>query len=152
MIQELKNSPGFFYDFEPIHNIVDMNNKLFCTFATEDNLEEVLASIQDRYKILYNKIFVLYSKSENEYICTYNVDLVNVSSFLSNTILVHRKKETNTLYTINSLNRLIEILNRGVLDTTYKINWQEYTNCILLTKGPELRRINTKLYKIVEVS
>lgn len=152
MIQELKNSPGFFYDFEPIHNIVDMNNKLFCTFTTEDNLEEVLASIQDRYKILYNKIFVLYSKSENEYICTYNVDLANVSSFLSNTILVHRKKETNTLYTINSLNRLIETLNRGVLDTTYKINWQEYTNCILLTKGPELRRINTKLYKIVEVS
>lgn len=152
MIQELKNSPGFFYDFEPIHNIVDMNNKLFCTFTTEDNLEEVLASIQDRYKILYNKIFVLYSKSENEYICTYNVDLANVSSFLSNTILVHRKKETNTLYTINSLNRLIETLNRGVLDTTYKINWQEYTNCILLTKGPELRRINTKLYRIVEVS
>ena len=152
MIQELKNNPRFFYDFEPIHNLIDMNNKLFCTFTTEDNLEEVLASIQDRYKILYNKIFVLYSKSENEYICTYNVDLANVSSFLSNTILVHRKKETNTLYTINSLNRLIEILNRGVLDTTYKINWQEYTNCILLTKGPELRRINTKLYKIVEVS
>lgn len=151
MIQELKNNTGFFYDFEPIHNIVDMNNKLFCTFTTEDNLEEVLASIQDRYKILYNKIFVLYSKSENEYICTYNVDLANVSSFLSNTILVHRKKETNTLYTINSLNRLIETLNRGVLDTTYKINWQEYTNCILLTKGPELRRINTKLYRIVEL-
>lgn len=152
MIQELIISPGFFYDSEPIHNLTDMNNKLFCTFTTEDTLEGVLASIQDRYKILYNKIFVLYSKSENEYICTYNVDLANVSSFISNTILVHRKKESNTLYTINSLNRLIESLNGGVLDTSYKINWQEYTNCILLTKGPELRRINTKLYKIVEVS
>ena len=151
MIQELKNNPGFFYDLEPIDNIVDMNNKLFCTFTTEDNLEEVLASIQDRYRILYNKIYVLYLKSENEYVCTYNVDLANVSRFLSNTILVHRKKETNTLYTINSLNRLIETLNGGVLDTTYTINWQEYTNCILLTKGPELRRINTKLYRIVEV-
>lgn len=152
MIQELKNSPGFFYDFEPIHNIVDMNNKLFCTFTTEDNLEEVLASIQDRYKILYNKIFVLYSKSENEYICTYNVDLANVSSFLNNTILVHRKKESNSLYTINSLNRLIESLNGGVLDTNYKINWNDYRNCILLTKGNELRRINTRLHQIIDLT
>ena len=152
MIQEIITSPGFYYDSEPIYNLTDMNNKLFCTFTTEDTLEGVLASIQDRYKILYNKIFVLYSKSENEYICTYNVDLANVSSFINNTILVHRKKESNTLYTINSLNRLIESLNGGVLDTSYKINWQDYTNCILLTKGPELRRINTKLYKIVEVS
>ena len=152
MIQELENNPGFFYDFEPIGNIVDMNNKLFCTFTTEDNLEEVLASIQDRYKILYNKIFVLYSKSENEYICTYNVDLANVSSFPSNTILVHRKKESNSLYTINSLNKLIESLNGGVLNTNYKINWNDYRNCILLTRGNELRRINTKLYRIVKVS
>lgn len=152
MIQEIITNPGFYYDSEPIYNLTDMNNKLFCTFTTEDTLEGVLASIQDRYKILYNKIFVLYSKSENEYICTYNVDLANVSSFINSTILVHRKKESNTLYTINSLNRLIESLNGGVLDTSYKINWQDYTNCILLTKGPELRRINTKLYKIVEVS
>ena len=141
----------FDYDLEPLYLNEDMSNKLFCTFATEDSLESVLEQIQERYKIIYNKIFVLYSKSQDEYICTYNVDFGNVGAFLDNTIIVHRKKESNTLYTINALNTLIKELDGGVLDTTYKISWTDYRNCILLTKGPDLKRINTKLYKILEI-
>lgn len=143
--------PQFDYDLGTIYINDDMSNKLFCTFATEDSLDEVLNQIQERYNIIYNKIFVLYSKSQNEYICTYNVDFGNVSAFLDNTILVHRKKESNTLYTINALNTLIKQLNEGVLDTTFKVNWNDYKNCILLTKGPDLKRVNTKLYKIIEI-
>jgi len=139
------------YDFDDVFLNDDMSNKLFCTFSTEADLENVLSSIQERYKIIYNKIFVLYSKSQDEYICTYNVDFGNVSAFLDNTILVHRKKETNTLYTINALNTLIKSLNDGKLDTSYRINWSDYRNCVLLTKGPELKRINTKLYQIIEL-
>ena len=139
------------YDFDDIFLSGDMSNKLFCTFSTQENLENVLTSIQERYKIIYNKIFVLYSKSQDEYICTYNVDFGNVSAFLDNTILVHRKKETNTLYTINALNTLIKQLNNGQLDSSYRINWADYRNCVLLTKGPELKRINTKLFKIIEL-
>jgi len=144
-------STAFDYDIEPIYFNEDMSNKLFCTFATEDTLDSILQEIQERYKIIYNKIFVLYSKSQDEYICTYNVDFGNVGTFLENTILVHRKKESNTLYTINALNTLIKELNDGVLDTSYRINWPDYRNCILLTKGPELKRVNTKLYKIIEL-
>ena len=139
------------YDLDEFYLNDDMSNKLFCTFATEETLEDVLTSIQDKYNIVYNKIFVLYSKSQNEYICTYNVDFGNVSSFLNNTILVHRKKETSTLYTINALNTLIRELNNGRLDTSYRVDWRDYRNCILLTKGPELKRINTKLFRIVEL-
>ena len=139
------------YDFDDDILNDDMSNKLFCTFSTQEGLDDVLSSIQERYKIIYSKIFVLYSKSQNEYICTYNVDFGNVSAFLDNTILVHRKKETNTLYTINALNTLIRELNGGVLDTTYRINWPDYKNCVLLTKGPELKRINTKLFNIIEL-
>mgnify|MGYP003139476295 FL=1 len=141
----------FDYDIDTIYLNEDMSNKLFCTFATEDTLNDVLAQIQERYNIIYNKIFVLYSKSQNEYICTYNVDFGNVGAFLDNTILVHRKKESNTLYTINALNTLIKELNGGILDTTYKVNWNDFRNCILLTKGPDLKRVNTKLYKIIEL-
>jgi hypothetical protein len=139
------------YDFDDIFLSGDMSNKLFCTFSTQENLENVLTSIQERYKIIYSKIFVLYSKSQDEYICTYNVDFGNVSAFLDNTILVHRKKETNTLYTINALNTLIKQLNGGQLDSSYRINWADYRNCVLLTKGPELKRINTKLFNIIEL-
>lgn len=143
--------PKFDYDIDPIYLNEDMSNKLFCTFATEDTLAGVLDTIQERYKIIYSKIFVLYSKSQDEYICTYNVDFGNVGTFLDNTILVHRKKESNTLYTINALNTLIKELNGGVSDSSYKVNWPDYRNCILLTKGPELKRINTKLFQIIEV-
>ena len=139
------------YDLDEVYYNDDMSNKLFCTFSTEDTLDDVLTSIKQKYRIVYNKIFVLYSKSQDEYICTYNVDFGNVSTFLENTILVHRKKETNTLYTINALNTLIKELNGGVLDTSYRVNWSDYRNCILLTKGPELKRVNTKLYKIIEL-
>ena len=141
----------FDYDLEPIFLNEDMSNKLFCTFATEETLDSVLSEIKERYRIIYSKIFVLYSKSQDEYICTYNVDFGNVGNFLDNTILVHRKKESNTLYTINALNTLIKELNGGVLDTSYRINWSDFKNCILLTKGPELKRVNTKLYKIIEL-
>ena len=139
------------YDLDEVYYNDDMSNKLFCTFSTEDTLDGVLTSIKQKYRIVYNKIFVLYSKSQDEYICTYNVDFGNVSTFLENTILVHRKKETNTLYTINALNTLIKELNGGVLDTSYRVNWSDFKNCILLTKGPELKRVNTKLYKIIEL-
>ena len=143
--------PRFDYDIDVISINEDMSNKLFCTFSTEVDLEETLKSIQEKYKIIYNKIFVLYSKSQDEYICTYNVDYGNVSNFLDNTILVHRKKESNTLYTINALNTLVKDLNGGVLDKNFKINWPDYRNCILLTKGPELKRVNTKLFRILEL-
>ena len=143
----------FGYDFETEQTIWngDMSNKLFCTFTTEENLDKLIENIKGKYDILYGKIFVLYSKSNDEYICTYNVDFGNVGKFLDNTILVHRKKESNTLYTINALNTLIKELNEGVLDTSYRVNWTDYRNCVLLTKGPDLKRINTKLYKIIEL-
>ena len=151
MIQEALELKKFDYDIEYDYNLLTMSNKLFCTFSSEQQLDEILSTIQTKYKIIYNKIFVLYSKSQDEYIVTYNIEFGNVSNFLENTILVHRKKESNSLYTINSLNRLIESLNGGVLDTSYKINWMDYQNCILLTKGNELRRINTKLFRIIEL-
>ena len=73
-----------------------MNNKLFCTFTSLENLEETTEEVKSSYDILYKKIFVLYIKSNDEYVCTYNVDPASVESILPDTILVHRKKESNT--------------------------------------------------------
>lgn len=130
----------------------DYMNKLFCTFSSKTELEVTLETIQNQYKILFNKIFVLYIESTDEYVCTYNVDSVNMSnSLLENTILLHRKKESNTLYTINALNDLIKSLNAGVLDTSYIIDWNEYKNCILLTHSGDLRKLDTKIYKIINL-
>jgi hypothetical protein len=100
---------------------------------------------------MYDKIFVLYVKDNDEYVCTYNVDQGNVNAIPDNTILVHRKKEFNVLYTINSLNELIKSLNGGVVNSDYRINWQHYQNTILLTQHGELKQLKTKIHKIVNL-
>jgi hypothetical protein len=140
-------------DFNVLKNEknIDLNNKLFCTFTDQEGLDSLLEQIQRSYSIMYNKIFVLYVKSNDEYVCTYNVDQGNVSGLPENTIMVHRKKETNTLYTINALNELIKKLNGGVVDTSYKVNWLHYKNSILLTQHNELNQLNTKIHKILEI-
>ena len=139
------------YDFESPYNISDLNNKLFCTFTTLEGLEGLVKSLSSKYSIMYSKIFALYIKSNDEYVLTYNVEQGNVNEIPESTILVHRKKETNTLYTINALNELIKSLNGGVVDTKFPINWQHYKNCILLTQHNELNQLNTKIYKIIEL-
>jgi len=132
-------------------NIQDLNNKLFCTFTKLEDLDELIYGITSKYKVMYNKIFVLHVKSNDEYVCTYNIDQGNLSEIPPNTILVHRKKESNTLYTINALNELIKHLNGGVVDTRFPIEWQHYKNTILLTQHDELKQLKTKIYKIIEL-
>ena len=102
-------------------NFEDLANKLFCTFTTQENLPSILEDVKNKYQILFNKIFVLHVPSTEEYVCTYNVDSFNITDdILPGTILLHRKKESNTLYTINALNELIKRLNGGVVDIYYK--------------------------------
>jgi hypothetical protein len=147
--------------FEPSIDIYDqydfitdgdfMNNRLFATFTQLDNIDPLINDLALSYDIMYNKMFVLFVKSTNEYVITYNVEQNNVGSIPANTILVHRKKESNTLYTINALNDLIRKLNGGAVDPSFRINWQHYRNCILLTQHGEVKQLNTKIYKIVEL-
>ena len=132
-------------------NISDLNNKLFCTFTTLDELDSLIEHLTSTYDIMYNKIFVLHVKSNNEYVCTYNIDQTSIDTLPENTILVHRKKESNTLYTINALNELIKRLNGGVVDTKFPITWEHYKNTILLTQRDELKELKTKIHKILEV-
>ena len=131
-----------------------MNNRLYCTFTTSDNISNVIDKIQTSYIIIFNKIFVLESLDGEKIILTYNVDMGNSNNefAVDNTILVHRKKQTNTLYTINALNELIKSLNNGILDKTYTIDWENYKNCILLIQSEGYSRIDTRVRKIINLS
>ena len=130
-----------------------MNNRLYCTFTTLDNYKELLKNIQLSYVILFNKIFVLESLDGEKIMLTYNVDMNNSAkeSMVDNTILVHRKKQTNTLYTINALNELIKSLNNGVLDKKFPIEWNNYRNCILLIQAEGFNKIDTKVKDIINL-
>ena len=131
-----------------------MNNRLYCTFVPEENIESTIDRIRSSYTILFDKIFVLESLDGEKIMLTYNVDMGNSSGdfLVNNTILVHRKKQTNTLYTINALNELIKSLNNGSLDKSYAINWNEYRNCMLLVQAEGYKRVDTKVRKIINIS
>jgi hypothetical protein len=139
--------------YDLFNNTFLMANKLFCTFTAPEELDDTLNTLTTKYTILYSKIFVLESLSTEEYVCTYNIDTFNMEqqSVLPNTILLHRKKESNTLYTINALNALIKSLNGGVLDTNYRITWVDYKNSILLIQNNDLNIIQTKIHKIINL-
>lgn len=155
MTMILDNTPNTYntnYDvLTSLNNIGDLNNKLFCTFTDLDNLDTLLDKIKSKYTIVYNKMFVLEIVGKDEYVITYNVDQGNVHTIPDNTILVHRKKESNTLYTINALNELIRKLNGGVVDTKFPIEWRHYRNSILLTNKDEFKQLKTKIHKIIEL-
>lgn len=150
-LEKTLNTYNTNYDVITEINLSDLNNKLFCTFTDLDGLDVLIENIKSQYDIIYNKLFVLEIVGKNEYVVTYNVEQANINSIPENTILVHRKKESNTLYTINALNGLIKKLNGGVVDTKYRVDWQHYRNCILLTQHNELNQLNTKIYKIIEL-
>ena len=151
-LEETLNTYNAKYDvITNVPNLSDLNNKLFCTFTDLEGMDVLIEDIQSKYSIIYNKMFVLEIVGKDEYVVTYNVDQGNVQTIPENTILVHRKKESNTLYTINALNELIKKLNGGVVDTSYKVDWQHYRNCVLLTQHNDLNQLNTKIHRIIEV-
>lgn len=146
------NDPNIFIDNASLSYTENMGQKLFCTFVLQSELDETLNNITKRYTILYNKIFVLKSPQSDELICTYNIDIHNtVNTPMPHTILLHRKKESNTLYTINALNTLIKSLNGGVLDNKFIIDWINYRNSILLTSGPDIRKLETSIHTIINL-
>ena len=131
-----------------------MRTQLLCTFTTQHNLEQSIRDITKNFKIVFDKIYVLQNEEKTkELICTYNVDKEEKIDFnaVSNTISLHRKKITNTLYTINALNELIKTINNGVLDTNYQVEWDTYKNMILISNKEGLQKIPTRILKIIEL-
>ena len=183
------------------------SNRIFCTFSTKESLEENIAKITSTYTIpggrlfvlraieeemfllTYNlefenlakfpentilvhrkkdfnvlytinalnflvkqitggKIFTLQSIEQELFLLTYNLDFGNLAHFPKNTILVHRKKGYNVLYTINALNLIVKQLTGGFVDQKKNVDWGMYRNSLLLTESTQLKQIKTKLFSI----
>lgn len=129
-----------------------MKTQLLCTFAETENLQDILQKVRENYKIVYNYIYVLQNKTNlEELYITYNIDVeFRPPIQLENTILVHRKKQSNTLYTINALNQLIKEENGGVLDTNFSLDWEKFKNSIILTGATGIRKIPTRIFQKIE--
>ena len=127
------------------------NKQLLCTFTNSKDYNNIILEIKNFYNVIHGKIFLLCNvNNPKELYATYNVEIngQNVDRFRS-TISVHRKKETNTLYTLNAMNKLIAEENNGVFDKTFQLDWNLYRNSIILTGDVSVKIVPVKIFDII---
>ena len=130
-----------------------MKTQLLATFTTKTDLDKTIENIKGAYTIAFSKIYVLQNENNiNELICTYNVDLEAGADYndVKGTISLHRKKHSNTLYTINALNEVIANLNNGLVDSKFIVPWENFKNTLMVTNSDGLNKIPTRIYKILK--
>ena len=126
-----------------------MNTQLLCLFTTKEELEKSIDFIMGNYTLVNPNVFVLENKTNiEECYITFNVEKGSIAIPSDwKTILVHRKKQSNTIYTINALNEVVKTKTGGQLDNSYMIDWEEFRNCILTTSNTGYKMIPTKVFK-----
>jgi hypothetical protein len=128
--------------------------QLLCTFTTADNLANTIDHIKSSYTLAFNRLYILENtEDDTQLVITYNVEKFGSSNVAPppSTISVHRKKQTNTIYTINAINKLIE-KKHGKVDKNIKIDWEELKNTVLVTAYGDLKMVHTRLFDIVEIN
>ena len=130
-----------------------MNVQLLCMFTNKDDLKDSIDFVLKNYKLVNPNVFVLENKINNrDLYVTFNVKKGD-ASIASNwkTILVHRKKETNTIYTINALNEIVKSKTGGQTDNTFAIEWSEFQNSIITTSPDGYKQTPTKIYDTFKI-
>ena len=125
------------------------HRQLLCTFTNSKDFHQTANEIKAFYDVYSNRIFA-FSNGNNpkELYLTYNVvNMTNNGQKFPNTILIHRKKQTNTLYTLNAMNKLIEEEN-GHMDKSFVVNWKLYENSLIITGDVSIRIIPLKIFSV----
>lgn len=133
------------------HNM-NIQKQLLCTFSNSSQYTSVLSEINQQYTLVDNKIFIFANENNlRELYLTFNVEKRDQINRYKGTISIHRKKQTNTLYTLNAMNKLIADENNGVFDKNFQLNWELYKNSIILTNDIGVKIVPLKLFSIQEI-
>jgi hypothetical protein len=126
------------------------NRQLLCTFTNDKDFKTTAKDIGSFYEVYSNRIFAFSNeKNPKEIYLTYNVlNMERSAPKFPNTILIHRKKQTNTLYTLNAMNRLIEE-ETGSRDKSYMVDWKLYENPLIITGEISIRIIPLKIFHVL---
>ena len=128
-----------------------MGPQLLCTFAHRNDLNIIIDYISSSYILTENRLFVFNNiDAPSDLYITFNIEN-NQPNRINNTISIHRKKETNTLYTVNALNRIVKDANNGILDHQFIIDWYQYKNSLLLTDDDMLKHIKLRLFSKITI-
>ena len=100
-------------------------------------------------------IFLLVNPEDPEKkILTYNAVVERGSGLNPRlyTMRVHRKKQSNTLYTINALNLAVAAQHGGKTGKNLKLDWEPYRDSLLLSAGKELQVHPVEVLKIFKTN
>ena len=126
----------------------------FMRTLDDQKVQEEVEFIVNNIEITNSLIFLLQDKDDPEKkIITYNALVVPGQPFNPRlfTMRMHRKKQTNTLYTINALNQAVAKQHGGATGKHLKLDWDQYENSILLTAGSELKVHPVEVTKIFKI-
>lgn len=127
-----------------------MKTQLLCTFSEKSECSPLIERILNCYILSDGKFFIFEDcKNPSVLMITYNVIVGNGLEKFPATILIHRKKQTNTLYTLNAMNKIIMEENNGKLDKNFQLDWEIYRNCLIITSDSGYRIIDLRLVDIL---
>jgi hypothetical protein len=123
---------------------------LLASFIFPERVEWFLEYLEAKFNITKNKVFCYKNlDDESKVIITFKLIIpegkrMNLKDLFPSAIPIHKKG--SALYTINALNKLIDqTMGTSAGNTDYKsfkINWDEYQNKIILINGKELGIFN----------
>ena len=130
---------------------------LLASFITTTSEEEIMSEVEkimNELNLTNNLIFLLEDvENPEKKILTYNIEPVKGVPYNKNlfTMRVHRKKQTNTLYTINALNQAVALEHDGQTGRHLKIDWENYRNSVMLSVKGDLQVIPVRVAKIYKI-
>jgi hypothetical protein len=119
------------------------------TFVSKNKILSFLEELKTKFYININRVFVYsISSNEKEYLVTFKTfDKDKFIKNLKGSTIMHVKN--NCIFSINALNRLIELENLNIDEKPYneiEINWDEYKDkLIIITNG------NLNIYNISKI-
>ena len=128
---------------------------IVASFVQVDKKEEFFAALFSKTGLSKEKVFAYKDlDDENRHILTFKLEVndgerINVPYIVPNSTIVHKKG--NAYYTINALNRLIDLecnIDKGNLSyETYNVDWSRYQGYLIITNKDVLQFI--KIERIV---
>lgn len=125
-------------------------NILVASFIPKEKLDWFLDFIKIKFNIDKKYVFIFEVETDEEvYMLTYSVrskERIDLRALLFKSLIIHKKK--NTIYTINALNRLIELESGAdsgnIVYENYKIDWDKYQDKLILIVDNYMKISNIK--------
>lgn len=125
---------------------------LIATFISKKDEDEFLDYILENFNLTKKRVFKYENLADiSQYIFTFYIKLpfdekINIRSHFKSGVIIHKKR--TTFYTINALNKIIELECDDMLGNInykdHKIKWENYPDRIIMTNKNNLVFIDLK--------